>query len=476
MAAQNTMYPQQPGAKRILPQVDASGNPVADPSAAPAAMTDYGTGSQGITAPPQQPGPMTPKTPQAPPTPSKYMGYDPFNGNGPHVPSAPPSTTVPVPVHPDATSAPAAPATVPGTGGFPAPTNETAGKGLTATTPQGIAAPAAQGVAAPGQPAQTTFNASTPYLSQIASVMQNAWGRAPTDAEVNQWGSNIDANYFAQIQQAILNSTEARAFAQSHPPGAPVNPAPATPATTPTGGTDWSTGDWDAARVSSYFASRGVTPNGTSPDYWATQWNSWGKSDPNYFLQRLSQAEEFGGGSGGGGGGGATTPAAGSTATAPTSAYTDQIRQLLLGRIAADSAPFDPNSDPGIQTAMGGAQQTADRTTAAERRALSERLFAGGDLTSSTTGQQIQQSAERNAGSLSTLKGNMILQEVDKRRTDLNSLLQQATASGDADLARQTQVALANLQAMLTREGYGWNWAQFQTQQNALPVRTVTGG
>ncbi len=72
----------------------------------------------------------------------------------------------------------------------------------------------------------------------------------------------------------------------------------------PSSANDWSTGPWDAARVSQYFQSRGVTPNGTSPDYWAQKWNEWGSKDPAYFLQRLSTADEFGGGGNAGGGSG----------------------------------------------------------------------------------------------------------------------------------------------------------------------------
>lgn len=81
---------------------------------------------------------------------------------------------------------------------------------------------------------------------------------------------------------------------QSQPAPTP-NPAPATTQTSPTTGGDWATGGWDANRVSQYFASRGVTPNSTSPTYWAQKWQEWGSKDPAYFLQRLSTADEFAG-------------------------------------------------------------------------------------------------------------------------------------------------------------------------------------
>ena len=68
---------------------------------------------------------------------------------------------------------------------------------------------------------------------------------------------------------------------------------------------DWSTGPWDANRVRDYFSSRGVAPRATSPDYWAGKYpelSARGQElgNPNYFMDRLSKAEEFGGGGGGG--------------------------------------------------------------------------------------------------------------------------------------------------------------------------------
>jgi len=51
-----------------------------------------------------------------------------------------------------------------------------------------------------------------------------------------------------------------------------------------------------AAQVADYFKSRGVTPNASTPQYWAQKWQEFGARDPQYFNMRLSQADEFGGG------------------------------------------------------------------------------------------------------------------------------------------------------------------------------------
>lgn len=86
---------------------------------------------------------------------------------------------------------------------------------------------------------------------------------------------------------------------EAHPydvPGTPgsrnsgINPNPTMPQ--PQNDFDFST----PQGVSAYFASRGVTPRATSPDYWAQKWQEFGQRDPEYYKRFLSNAEEFTGG------------------------------------------------------------------------------------------------------------------------------------------------------------------------------------
>lgn len=90
--------------------------------------------------------------------------------------------------------------------------------------------------AQPGQP--PTTNPSTPTssygssaLDTIGNIFKAATGRAPTQAEVSQWGTNIDPNYMATIQSAIYNTDEAKAYAAKQ--AAPAAPAAATTPTAP---------------------------------------------------------------------------------------------------------------------------------------------------------------------------------------------------------------------------------------------------
>lgn len=229
---------------------------------------------------------------------------------------------------------------------------------------------------------------------------------------------------------------------------------------------DWSTGEWDAARVAAYFAWRGVTPRATSAEYWAQKWNEFGRNDPAYFLERLKNAEEFGGGSGTSGGD--------AYATTETSSWTKEMREKLLEQLALASQPVDEN-DPTIRQIMTGAQIENARAQEMERHALSERLFANQDLNSNSINQQVQQSAERTAGKMATLKGTLMQQELESRRSTIQNLLNEALASGDAEAAREIQVALANLDARIAREQMGGTLAMYEQDQNSGATNKAAG-
>jgi hypothetical protein len=397
------LYPQTPGQRRRSPQVGVNGeqlDPAASPLTTATPSLDYGTQAQ---TPSLRDALVTNSLPQAAPTPGAAAltsEPNPWDNSSP-TPTPAPTVTAPV--------------------------------------------------ATAGQPTSNTRTRGTsPYLAEIRALMKQAYGREPTEAEVNGWGNDIDPYYFARIKQAILNSPEAKAFAAR---GATP---PAT--TTPSTNRNWAAEDYrDTNNIRAYFVSRGLTGDvlervvNTWAQYRAMPW----AEDTEYFFRRMAAEEALGGGGGGG------------YADAPNSPFTDEIRKILLDRIAKNSGPFDPDSDPGIKAAMSGATLTSNREMEALRHELAEQNYASGALTSSVPGQQTQQSRERAATGLGTLKGNLVMKEIDARRTDLTNLLQMAIASGDADLARKTQIALANLQAMLTREGFGWDWKRFEANTNA---------
>lgn len=262
--------------------------------------------------------------------------------------------------------------------------------------------------------------------------------------------------------------------------------APTTPtATSP----DYST----PAGISAYYASRGVSPFPTSVDYWVGKWNEWGKNDPAYFQSRLAQADEFTGvgpnydwqaagkADPGTSAAGAAAPAAVAASVAPPAAVAPQesefikyLRELIKSRLTAASSPVDPNAE-NIAAPLTAARDEATRASDQERTDTAERLYAQGGLNTNALNQTIQQSAERNAGSLSTLRGTLIMNAYNQKNQELQSLLQMALASGDAQSARDVQAQIANLNAEIQREGLGVTLAINTANQNANTVNSALG-
>jgi len=120
------------------------------------------------------------------------------------------------------------------------------------------------------------------------------------------------------------------------------------------------------------------------------------------------------------------------------------LRAILMQRLTAAGQPIDPN-DPQITGPMNAAQLEADRATQQERTALAERMYAQGD-TSGTMDRSIQQSAERNAVGLGTLRATIVGKLFDAKRQELSDLLQMALAANDAQAARDIQAAYIALQ------------------------------
>lgn len=169
------------------------------------------------------------------------------------------------------------------------------------------------------------------------------------------------------------------------------------------------------------------------------------------------------GGVASGGTGATTAPGA---AVLPANPFNDQVRQILMERLNAAGQPVDPNS-PEIAATMSAASDAGSRASDAERTALAERLYAqGGGLNTNALTQQIQQSGEKQASTLSTLKSQLLMNEYNQKRAELQNDLSLAIQSGDAESARQAQIAIANLSAAVQREGLGVNLAEFSGQLN----------
>lgn len=156
--------------------------------------------------------------------------------------------------------------------------------------------------------------------------------------------------------------------------------------------------------------------------------------------------------------------------------FLDQIRAMLTQRLATDSQPVDPN-DANIAQPLSAASDQASRQTDQERKALAERLYAsgGGDVDQAQLSQGIQQSAEKNALGLGSLKAQLITQALTAKRQDLSDAMQLAIASGDSDSARNISLQIAALNAELTREGIGANLAISTTNANTGTSNAAAG-
>jgi hypothetical protein len=156
--------------------------------------------------------------------------------------------------------------------------------------------------------------------------------------------------------------------------------------------------------------------------------------------------------------------------------FADQIRQLILQRLQAAGSPVDPNA-PQIASTLSAARDEGQRQSALERTQLAERLYAQGQggLGSDALTRQIQQSGEKNAASLSSLRANLITQQYTQKFSELQNLLQLAVASGDAESARNVQLQLAALQAQVQREGIGANLAISGQNNNNITVAGAGG-
>lgn len=369
-------------------------------------------------------------------------------------PSAPQDTTTPA-APPVNTGAPVA--TAPGPTAPTAPTTV-----QTSTTP--LAPPA-------------SIAGLTDYYQIERALEQAGWTGAQAVAGAAKWAtSNVPAS-----AQSYLTSGQAPALQSLT--GAPTVGEPG--------------GVTGPASSSTYYQAPGVTadpsidPNGyvaqtlaayaknggsDSVSYWQQKAREW--NDPAYLAQRIQYAT---GGPKAGqdlGGAGAQpgVSVTGSTIPVPqTSPFQDQIRSIILSRLGALSQPYDPNS-PEITQPLDAARVEVARAQQQARNALAERLYATGNLNTNELNQGVQQNIEQGGQALGTLRSNLITTQLQNRAAQLQSLLSLAVQTGDTASAQAIQVELANLNAELTRQGYGVNLAEFAANQNANATTAAAGG
>jgi hypothetical protein len=153
------------------------------------------------------------------------------------------------------------------------------------------------------------------------------------------------------------------------------------------------------------------------------------------------------------------------------------VRQQLLALMQGANTPVN-EADPSIAQPFAAAKLEASRGQDAERRALSEQLFAGGNgsVDQGQLGQGIQQSAERMATGLGGIKSQLIQRNYQNKIQQAQQALQLAVQSGDAESARQIQLQIAQMDNAF-RQGqwndqYGLSKAMYEQNQN----NTALGG
>lgn len=136
------------------------------------------------------------------------------------------------------------------------------------------------------------------------------------------------------------------------------------------------------------------------------------------------------------------------------------LRNQLLQQMAQGNQPIDENA-LGIRQPFEAASLAAQREQDRERTALAERLYAQGGLRGPELAQGIQQSAERNAVGLASIKSGLIGNEIAARRTQLAQALQLANSIGARKEALALQAQLAELDNKFRYAQLGQQGSQF---------------
>ena len=306
----------------------------------------------------------------------------------------------------------------------------------------------------PGSPMpdpETNPGVHLPTQEDVAKWYRDYLGREMKAEEYAYWVRNPDA------EAGIRNSAEAKAWAAKQKPGAGSGDHGAF-------GKAWlASGGRTVADLDAFIKAH--------PEYGAEMFGS--KRDKVRIGGRVFDAVLSAGAGGLGASWNDITDGEGGGGVPAEDPHAAALRQLLLDRLAKLGGEFDPNADPGVGASFNAASATAQREMDALRKTLAERLYAegGGDVQGGELTQGIQQSREKTALGLSTLKADLIQQVIARRAQEYQDTLQLAIAQGDAAAARQMQQRLADLDAILRREGFGITLAEIMARynQNAVP-------
>lgn len=126
--------------------------------------------------------------------------------------------------------------------------------------------------------------------------------KSPNDSSSMSYDSGQSKDHMSMFTNpSTASQNTGIAGGASNPASQPSQPSgqPAQPQANPTDGTLLGTSGtiWTPERVQSYYDSRGVKANASSPQYWADKSKEdWAQKDPGFFQKFLSNAEEFSGG------------------------------------------------------------------------------------------------------------------------------------------------------------------------------------
>ena len=143
----------------------------------------------------------------------------------------------------------------------------------------------------------------------------------------------------------------------------------------------------------------------------------------------------------------------------------DAVRKIIMDRLAQYGGPVNEDQS-GITQAVTGARDEATRATEKERAQLAESLYASGGLNTEAVPRYIQQSGERNATALGSLRANLVMGAYRQKQQEFQQLLSYAIQSGDQESARNIQTQMAALDAALRDEGFGVDLAKTSAQLN----------
>ncbi len=155
------------------------------------------------------------------------------------------------------------------------------------------------------------------------------------------------------------------------------------------------------------------------------------------------------------------------------------LKDILLQQLQGLSQPVSMN-DPGLSGILGANRLTAQRTAERQRSALAERaatqgLSSSGALESGILGIE-QQRGQNELTANSQVLGN----ELQQRRSSLQSLLTMALQLGDQESARAIQTQLQVLEQQLAQsnayDDAGYRYAALQAQLNGQATNALLGG